>query len=182
MNKILKWGLILSGFFVFLMVSLSKDDNEVTDKFKEGYEAGRQSVEQEVVEPTVAPTPEVESAEQTEIDNYFAAFLPINAEVQTALGLMGDLDFKGAIAPIDSAYRKARALTPPERLASPHQKWVKAIELFKQAIHLANKGIDAGNTDLLYDAVDLTEQGTALLDEAIMEVEEIIEANGPGGV
>ncbi len=60
-------------------------------------------------------------------------------------------------------------------MVSVHQKWIKALELYKQSVPILNEGIDNFDVDLIKKASALVEEGNKLTNEATKELEEIAE-------
>lgn len=140
------------------------------------------------------PETKVEETKTTEaapekiagLTEYYQQFMPINTRVSQYLSKRAEIlqkypdlttndivQFAATGIGLELAYDEAIKLTPPEEMASPHQKWIKALSLFKQSVPLTNKGIDNLNADLLNQSADLLRQGAKLLNEATKETEEI---------
>ena len=152
--------------------------------------------EKEKPTPTPAPVkqeeaeamPETATEEAVRSLEYYQKAVTINETVGTLLEEYGKRVGKwpnlteedtyfliGAEVVIGNVYNEAKSLTPPKIMASPHQKWLKSLELYKQAVATGNKGITRLDFDLIKEAIALMEEGTILMNEAAKEIEEITE-------
>lgn len=168
---------LLIGFFILVAAS---GDNEEKVKSK----PAPTPVKQE--EAKINSKPIIE--EDAGFTEYYQKFRPISTRVAEYLTRRGEIagkwpnwtnedviEFAATGVGLELAYDEAKELTPPIILASVHQKWLKALSLFKQSVPIANKGIDNLNADLISQSADLMQQGGELMTEATKELEKVTE-------
>lgn len=169
---------LLVGFFI-LIATISSGGGE-----KEKPKPTPTPVKQEEVEAT----PKIAPEEATKIAEYslkaavysadLAKFWDTRAEIGGKWPNWTDDDvikFAAAGIGIENTYDLVKELTPPKTLISAHQKLLKGLELYKQAIPIANKGIDNFDADLIKEATALMEEGNKWVNEAVKEIKEITE-------
>lgn len=139
-------------------------------------------------QPTPTPTPvkQEEAEEAARALEYMQKAIVYNKDLTKYLDTRAEIGekwpnwtdndvirFAAAGIGIENTYDLVKELTPPKTLTSSHQKWLKGLEFYKQAIPIANKGIDNLNADLIKKATALMEEGNRWISEATKEIEEI---------
>lgn len=140
------------------------------------------SAEQEKTEVTTESVPK----EVVEFTEYSQKLIPINSRATEYMDKRAEIatkwpnwtnedviEFAATGIGLELVYDEAKKLTPPKIMVSVHQKWLKALELYKRSVPIANEGIDNLDADLIKQSVVLMQEGTEWMNKATKEVEEI---------
>lgn len=177
-----KGCLIAFGVLIGIFILISAINNSEEKKPSSTSTPTPIPAEQEKTEVATEPIPK----EVVEFTEYSQKLIPINSRVTEYMTKRAEIaskwpnwanedviEFAATGVGLELAYDEAKKLTPPKIMVSVHQKWLKALELYKRSVPIANKGIDNLDADLIKQSVDLMQEGTEWMNKATKEVEEI---------
>jgi hypothetical protein len=184
-SKKTKWG-VTAAIVVLLLLTTSGGSS--TDSFQKGFEAGSEVGHK--TEKTEEPFTEMDVDVKAKIDELvymekiIASSRNLSGSMQTfskmssePLKVYTDDDYKMevvvAMAVIQNEYRQTKEMVPPPRFASIHKNYLQALTHYNTAMDNLAYGIDNVDADSINKAVTEMEQGTVLLNQATMQINEL---------
>lgn len=177
-----KGCLIASGLLIGIFILISAISNSGEKKPSSTPTPTPIPAEQKKAEVTTKPIPK----EVVEFTEYGQKLMPINSRVSEYMDKRAEIankwpnwsnedviEFATTGIGLELAYDEAKKLIPPKIMLSVHQKWLKALELYKRSVPIANEGIDNLDADLIKQSIALMQEGTEWMNKATKEVEEI---------
>ena len=175
-------GIIFAVFIVIGIIAGGSGDksSSVKEAFNEGQEKAREAIGQP------SPTLEEKLEEAEEISGYSQRISVISRKMSEALNKRTELamkwpnwtdndviEFAAAGVVLGGLYDETDKLIPPEAMVSVHGKILKGLDLYKQSVSLANKGIDNSDAELINQSASLMLEGTEWITKATEETNEI---------